>query len=94
MKPQALLQFAERENLARKQQISISTPEPQAKRQCLFSLYIAEKLSGFDKRSRMIADIIFEIEMGTVSANEQQSHWQDIPPQGYMNMLQNQQVYR
>ena len=36
----------------------------------------------------------FEIEMGTVSANEQQSHCQDIPPQGYMNMLQNQQIYR
>ena len=43
---------------------------------------------------KRISDIIFEIEMGTVSANEQQSHWQDIPPQGYMNMLQNQQVYR
>ena len=25
-------------------------PEPQAKQQCPFSLYIAEKLSGFDKR--------------------------------------------
>lgn len=43
---------------------------------------------------KRISDIIFEIEMGTVSANEQQSHWQDSPPQGYMNMLQNEQVYR
>ena len=30
--------------------------EPQAKQQCPFSLYIAEKLSGFDKRSRMISE--------------------------------------
>ena len=70
-------------------------PEPQAKQQCPFSLYIAEKLSGFDKRSRMIAekrinDIIFEFEMGAMN-NEQQIHWQDIPSEGYMNMLQNQQ---
>lgn len=83
-----------------KEPLPFPTPEPQAKRQCPFSLYIAEKLSGFDKCSRMIAekrisDIIFEMEMGIVNANEQQqSHWQDIPPQGYMNMLQNQQVYR
>ena len=73
-------------------------PEPQAKQQFPFSLYIAEKLSGFDKRSRMIAekrinDVIFEIEMGAIN-NERQTHWQDIPPQGYMNMLQNQQIYR
>ena len=72
--------------------------EPQAKQQCPFSLYITEKLSGFYKRLRMISekhinDIIFEIDMGAMN-NEQQTHWQDIPPQGYMNMLQNQQIYR
>ena len=30
--------------------------EPETKRQCSFSLYIAEKLAKFDKRSRMIAE--------------------------------------
>ena len=78
-------------------------PEPPAKRQCPFSLYIAEKLGGFNKRSRMIAekricDIIFEIEMGAMGNDQQSQSWQKIPPhvppQGFMNMLQNQQVYR
>ena len=39
-----------------KEPLPFPTPEPQAKRQCPFSLYIAEKLSGFDKCSRMIAE--------------------------------------
>ena len=41
---------------------------------------------------KCINDIIFEIEMGAMN-NEQQTHWQDIPPQGYMNMLQNHEIY-
>lgn len=43
-------------------------PEAEFK-QCHFSLYVAEKLASFDKRTRMVAekricDILFELEMG------------------------------
>ena len=46
--------------------------------QCQFSLYVAEKLSKFSKRTRAIAekrisDMLFELEMGEESIHDEYS---------------------
>ena len=70
--------------------------QPQEKRQCHFSMYIAEKLANFDRRTRMIAekrinDIIFELEMGDHSSQSSLHHVSNSMQGGqgtYMGMLQ------
>lgn len=74
------------------------------KKQCDFSLYIAEKLASFDRRTWLIAekrinDIIFELEMGDHSqspafschtGNSMQYSPSDCSQGSYMGMLQSQ----
>lgn len=74
------------------------------KKQCHFSLYIAEKLASFDRRTRLVAekrinDIIFELEMGDHSkspafsrhtGNSMQYSPSDCSQGSYMGMLRSQ----
>lgn len=72
-----------------------------------FSLYVAEKLSPFDRKTRMIAekrisDVIFEFEMKENSVQPfGQYQLQELQPtdtsgisSSYMNFLQSTQQYR
>ena len=47
---------------------------------------------------KRICDIIFETEMDAMGNDQWSQSWQEhpphVPPQGFMNMLQTQQVYR
>lgn len=63
-----------------RQFIRETVPQSNTKSQCAFSLYVAERLRNFDRRTRMIAekrinDILFELEMSNED-HEFQQNWQ------------------
>ena len=103
---------AEQELMSKKQEVLdrclnvLKEPfHPQEKRQCHFSMYIAEKLANFDGRTRMIAekrisDILFELELGEHSQSpayplqpsqaSMQYSSNDCSSGSYMGILQSQ----
>ena len=68
-------------------------PKAETQPQCPFALYIAQKLSGLDRRSRAIAekrisDIIFDLELNSQSLNAQPTYQVDQgEPVQYMTLL-------
>ena len=99
---------AEKELMTKKQEVldrclnvlKEPLPSPQVKKQCHFSLYVAEKLANFDKRTRIIAekrisDILFELELGGHSQTPgftQYSPNECSSGSSYMGMLQSSQT--
>ena len=72
-------------------------PPVETQQQCHFSMYVSEKLSTFDRRTRMIAekrisDILFELEMNSQTYMQPQSQSQHIAAQ-YTNVMNDPNLY-